>query len=227
MPLISRPPLKLSLARSHVVTVDSFPALLAVRRHGFNLAIWERTVAAALHTYLDQVPADRLPNVSFDCRGPQVVVAIREELEPWANDHPAWALLVDDLIDLVTAYATHVDGGRLSVRIERVDTDLCTKYHCDATGIRLLSTYCGPGTCWVPNAAVARDQIGPHGDNTTIVSEPALVRQLPRYAVGLLKGEQHGDHSDPAVVHRSPPLHGTGQVRLLLCVEPWRLGHGD
>jgi hypothetical protein len=67
MPLISRPSLKLSLSRSHVVTVYSFPALLAVRRHDINLVIWERTVVTALHTYLDQVPVEACVGSAFRC----------------------------------------------------------------------------------------------------------------------------------------------------------------
>jgi len=212
---------------THVLLAPDFPGLLAVRRRGINLAIWQRSVDPVLERYLDDLPPSELPDTRFSCRGDQVAAAIADEVHACEQDHPGRRLLVADLIALASDYARLVDDGKLSLRIERIDSDLCTKYHCDATGLRLLTTYRGPGTCWVPNAAVERNQLGPLGTNPDIVPDAAQVRSLPRFAVGLLKGERLGSSDgDPAIVHRSPAIEGTGQVRLLLCVEPWQPGHG-
>ena len=212
---------------THVRRVGDFVGLLVIRTLGVNLALWERTVPTALEHYLDHCIPTELPDTRFGCRGDQIADAIRDEVHACADDPLGRQLLVADLVQLGSDYARLVDSGRLSVRIERIDTDLCTKYHCDASGLRLLSTYRGPGTCWVPNNAVRRDRMGQYGDNLDIVPDPTLVQQFPRFAVGLLKGEGAGKgHHDPAIVHRSPSIYGTGHVRLLFCLEPWSPNHG-
>jgi hypothetical protein len=210
----------------HVIATTRFAGLLGIRRQGINLALWPRSLPARLSEWLDALPSDAIPDVRFDCRGPQIGDAIWEETRPFADDSAGWKLLLMDLCTLGTSYAQHVDAGRLGVRIERVDTDLCTKFHCDATGLRLLTTYRGPGTCWVPNHAVRRHRLGPHGENADIVPDLTAIRRFPRYTVGLLKGEAHArGAADPAIVHRSPTLRGTGEVRLLLCIGPLVPGH--
>jgi len=41
--------------------------------------------------------------------------------------------------------------------------------------------------------------------------------QLPAFAVALFKGEQAAEGT--GVLHRSPPIAGTGMTRLVLCVD--------
>lgn len=45
------------------------------------------------------------------------------------------------------------------------------------------------------------------------------IRRLDRGAVALLRGERGATSDRPAVLHRSPPIAGTGIVRLLLTID--------
>jgi hypothetical protein len=43
------------------------------------------------------------------------------------------------------------------------------------------------------------------------------MNELPRFAVGLFKGERRAGPA--AILHRSPPIAGTGTTRLFLCLN--------
>ena len=76
--------------------------------------------------------------------------------------------------------------------------------------LRLICNYRGPATQWVPPEArevalaALRDYAGP-------------LRELPRFAAALSKGALAP--GQVGVVHRSPPIAGTGQTRLFLCLN--------
>ena len=129
-------------------------------------------------------------------------------------------LLIGDVDDLVSAFAGITRSDLVDVRLGRVSHDACWKFHRDYVEARLLTTYRGPATEWVQ----------------PIHAERAL-RAQKRYKgplehirsndVAIFKGSYAGPGS--GIVHRSPPIAGTGCTRLLLCLnkpsaaspEPW------
>jgi hypothetical protein len=111
---------------------------------------------------------------------------------------------VEDVCALIALFG-QVTGSRYHhIRLETVTNDMCRKFHADAGTIRLLSTYRGPGTEWRPANAAPND--------------PTATRCLSRFHVGLFKGNA-ASHRPPTIAHRSPPLTGSGMVRLLLTVD--------
>ena len=108
----------------------------------------------------------------------------------------------------------------VDVRLERISHDSCWKFHRDCVEARLLTTYCGSATEWVQpiHAEQAlREQKSYNGP----------LERLRVHDVAIFKGNRAGPNS--GIVHRSPPIVGTGQTRLLLCLnkrsvaspEPW------
>jgi hypothetical protein len=92
-------------------------------------------------------------------------------------------------------------------------------FHVDGVGLRLLCTYAGPGTEWVPHHAVDRAQLGLRARtseraNAAIVRDPRSVRRLQSGWVAILKGRRAGR----GLVHRSP----RGGPRLLLRLDAKR-----
>ena len=75
---------------------------------------------------------------------------------------------------------------------------------------RLITTYIGPGTEYVDPADAGRalddqrDYTGP-------------LNRVPAFGVAVFKGSS--GPSGMGVVHRSPPIAGTGLHRLVLCVN--------
>lgn len=107
-----------------------------------------------------------------------------------------------DIVDRATEVVTLTDATQLRIRLDRVNGNACKLFHADYVTIRLLCTYAGTGTQW----RHATDE---------------LVYQLAPGDVALLKGRVA--MPEPAILHRSPPIEGTGETRVLLAIDP--VGH--
>jgi len=175
------------------------------------LAIWHRPQAAGLAAWLDSLPAERLPEGHFI--GPAACVPARLaalcDLVDLA-DSPERRTLIDDMAGLARCFATRTGSRDVDLRLEAIGHDACWRFHRDHVGYRLNATYRGPGTQWPPldHAARAlkaqRRYRGP-------------LNEFPRFAAGLFKGVVRA--GTEAIVHRSPPVAGSGQTRLFLCLN--------
>ena len=99
---------------------------------------------------------------------------------------------------------------RIRLRLETITDDACERFHTDNVRLRLLCTHRGPGTQWLDPKTVA------HASHDQAISATA-VRHLERGAVALIRGSR--DPARPGLLHRSPPIAGTGMVRLPLVVD--------
>jgi hypothetical protein len=186
------------LALPDHVRIDSDSTVLAtIDQPQVTLAIWQRP---------SPLPAPDLtdfPTIRFAAATHSVAAAVRDALgtspfQPWHET------LASDVARLAMLYATWTGEDRVEVRIERVTGNGCWKFHADCVGLRLITTYCGRATQWLPQGAT---------DDTT-------PRALSAGDVGLFKGRERA--GDRAIIHRSPPIAGTGEDRLLLVIDaPW------
>ena len=111
-----------------------------------------------------------------------------------------WPLYAD-FRRLAGRFATLATSTLVRLRLEHVVDDACRKFHIDAVGLRMLSTYVGPGTEWM--------DVG------------GKVRRMATMAVAIFKGTAFPG-AGPRVPHRSPPLSAgmlDGQSRLVLCID--------
>jgi hypothetical protein len=89
----------------------------------------------------------------------------------------------------------------------------------DYVRYRLITTYVGPGTEWVPEEAVRREALDhptdcPCDANKEIVRDPSAIRHAVPGEVIVMKGALHPGRR--GAIHRSPAIEGTGRVRVLL-----------
>jgi hypothetical protein len=106
---------------------------------------------------------------------------------------------------------------RLRYFLGRVDTDRCSKFHVDYVRYRLMATYVGPGTEWIPNELVHRPALDYPPEcsetaNSSIVKDLSGVQHARTDEVLILKGRLGG----LGAVHRSPHISGSGQVRFVM-----------
>jgi Protein of unknown function (DUF1826) len=132
---------------------------------------------------------------------------------------PARAWLTMDVAILLARLAHLAHARRLRVFFGAVRTDQCRKFHVDYLRYRLITTYVGPGTEWVPDDAVRREALDhpldcPCDANKEIVRDASAVRHAVPGEVIVMKGARHQSHR--GAVHRSPPIEGTGRVRVVL-----------
>jgi Protein of unknown function (DUF1826) len=128
----------------------------------------------------------------------------------------AFAAELHHLIRLFVGAAKPPDV-RIKLEIER--DDRCRYFHTDRVGLRLLCTYLGPGTEWVPDEFANRSALG-SGDNAAIVPDPTRVKRLAPFWVGLFKGDLHPDCPGLGCIHRSPSIgHERNAARILLTID--------
>jgi len=180
-----------------------------------NLAVWERAVPFALDGLLADWPRgptrpDNLPkDVRFVARVTHLQSALVSELDaagfPQTSQRRA---LIADIADLATRFGAVMNEERLLVRLALVSTNSCHKFHADYVKARLITTYRGTGTQWIEGEDAAR---------LADTCEPAQINTLNEGDVGLFKGKMW---TREPVIHRSPPIEGSGEMRLLLVLDP-------
>lgn len=134
---------------------------------------------------------------------------------------PARTFLAQDLRSLVQTFRLLTGTGSVKLSFGAVTGDQCRKFHADYQRLRLITTYLGPGTEWLPEQAVRRDALFeppacPLTANQLIVRDPGQVRRAHAGDVLLLRG--HGGVTGAALgaVHRSPPIATLRKVRVVL-----------
>jgi hypothetical protein len=178
------------------------PALQPLLRHYVDVArAGGDMLAQATLSSRERLPVDFLPTAPIRLAGLR-------------------AALTRDIARLLVLYRGHTQsGGETRIRLERETDDRCRFFHTDRIGLRLLCTYCGPGTEWLPEEAVNRGALG-SGDNRAIASDDRRIERLRPYWVGFFKGDLHPDRPARGCVHRSPPIrHRHGLARILLTID--------
>jgi len=114
---------------------------------------------------------------------------------------PWHAPLVADIVDLSRRFAALMEIDDVTIRLEAISGNACWKFHSDYVRARLLTTYVGPGTEWV-----LQEKNG-LGD----------VHRIATGHVGVFKGREWAP--DGLLLHRSPQIAGTRDIRLLLVID--------
>lgn len=181
-----------------------------IRRPAVSLAVWCRPPPEILVRLLDPLPVEALPHLRLEG---VAVAAVEDTLADQLGARAA-ALrpLVEDVGMLARLYERVTGRRSLRLRLERITDDACRRLHADHVRLRLLCTYRGPGTEWLP-AAVGSPSNPPEPQAVL----PGALKRLDRFAVGLLKGV--GWTGSQPCHHRSPPIAGTDTARLLLSID--------
>lgn len=174
-----------------------------------ELAVWQRAWPGALCERLDLLQLAGMPRARFIARASEAEASVAAGLADVAcSDALVLEALGADIEALVARYADVSACDLIEVRLEAISGNACRLFHIDRTRSRLVATYVGPGTDWVPHTssqAALRDPENYAGP----------IERLPRFAVAILPGSLS---RGGGLVHRSPPIAGTGQIRLFLCM---------
>ena len=181
-------------------------ALFKIHKPGCAAAIWNRYPLATFQTWLDDLPPEALPRARLILPTDAVQDAIEQMCRlAGTPDTPECGMLVGDIAALADIFADVMGVGYLRVRLDVVQTNACHKFHIDALTARLICTYRGTGT-----------QYGLSADGT----DPETVYTVPTCAPIVLRGRDWPAHTHADLLHRSPPVEGTGETRLVLVLDP-------
>lgn len=190
---------------------DDRDILARIHEPNVGMAIWQREATAALKNWLRLIARVPMPHGRVLIAPDEAQAALKVMLSgAGASVRAGASPFINDAAEIVLHFAEIAGCDLVDVRLEAVTHDACWKFHRDCVPFRLITTYIGPGTEYVApsDAGCAlddqRDYIGP-------------LNRVPTFGVAVFNGS-----SDPrsiGVVHRSPPIAGTGQRRLVLCLN--------
>lgn len=199
-------------------TGDRPNVLYRVLDPGVNLSLWRRPADPEITRELSQLLASDLPDVrcatslaSFEDDLSGLLEQQGLEPEMFRNWRADLARLADTFFELC-------EGRDVLLRLETTDDDGCRRFHTDRTHLRLLCTYRGPGTEWLSDGQVDRVALMNGAPNDGILRSGTPL-QFGAFWVGILKGENYPGNAGHGLVHRSPPIAGTGQTRVLFCLD--------
>lgn len=142
-------------------------------------------------------------------------------------EHPGRAALESDVHAVLGRFRALVPLRSVRLKLHAVHHGQCRKFHADYVPLRLLCTYAGPGTEWVPDDAVARGELGGYDEdidaaNERIIPDASRIRHAGTGDVVLLRGNAW-KRGSPGAVHRSPVVRSCADHRLVLAITS--VGH--
>ncbi len=192
-----------------VVEGDNAAVLARILDPSTSLAIWRRSLPETLQRAADAVCENALEHrsalQSFD---QNEVERLRGALKRDAG--ASIAPIADDLIGLAKLFADICNAAPVRIRLETIADDGCRRFHFDNVAMRMVITYRGPGTQWVPPEFAANayaQQMEYQGPIGEICGGDA----------GLFRGRQSNVAS--MTLHRSPPLPQGAPSRLVGVID--------
>ncbi|MEL7254521.1 MAG: DUF1826 domain-containing protein [Pseudomonadota bacterium] len=179
--------------------------LSAIRTPGCAAAIWDRAPLPEFQRWIDHIDPDALPHTRMILAPDAVRDALSETaLICGTPNCPECGMLVDDIAALATIFADVMQTPYIRLRLDVIRHNACRKFHMDAVTARLICTYRGTGTQYGLSD-------GGH--------DPAQIFTVPACAPIILRGKDW-PVTGSNLVHRSPPIEGSGETRLLLVIDP-------
>lgn len=173
---------------------------------GCAAAIWQRQTPRAVRAWLDGLEADTLPRGRVILQPDAVADTVGHLFDiynvPTGSHRDR---LLADIVGLAGRFSDLMGARFLRLRLDVIDTNACRRFHVDAIKARLVCTYRGTGTQY---GLAAEGQ------------EPRQIHTVETGSPILLRGKLWAPELSPGLLHRSPPIEGTGETRLILVLDP-------
>ncbi|MFG5382647.1 DUF1826 domain-containing protein [Yoonia sp. R2-816] len=188
-----------------VAVADKPEDLKTFLQPGCAAAIWRRQPEPAFQKWIDTLDPSLLPQGRIVLPTNVVTSAVTALCDAAGTpDCTERDQLIGDVSALAEIFAELKNTPYLRLRLQAVTTNACRKFHIDAITARLVCTYRGPGT-----------QYGISTDG----QDPARVFSVATGAPILLRGTLWPEKPASGMLHRSPPIEGTGTTRLVLVLD--------
>lgn len=183
-----------------MVCAPDADALPVIRERDVALSIWQRPVPSSLAAPLAALDCDGVDDIGLTVDLPVAPRALSANLIAAGYGETLAVPLAADMADLAERFAAVVGCSRVKLRLDVVETDACRRFHADYVTYRMLTTYHGAATQWARSDA------------------PDAIKQMRAGEVAIFKGRALLDEAP--ILHRSPPIAGTGEKRLLFVIDP-------
>jgi hypothetical protein len=124
--------------------------------------------------------------------------------------------LSKDIAQLVDMFCCLFDLKRAGLRLTVLDRAMCPRFHVDKVPCRLVTTYQGIATEWLPHQCVDRSKLGfgnegMSDEKSGLFQQSEDIQRLYKGEVALLKGEGWEGNEGAGLVHRSPSMSASNQ----------------
>ena len=167
--------------------------------------IWDRQIPVNIQDWLNKVDPKLIPSFRQIFHKNEINKHINKIFKNSLIKQKETEWLVQDIIRLSRLFSNLMNVDYLRLRMEVVSTNSCRKFHIDAVKSRLICTYRGQGTQYGKSI----DRNDPKQFNTTPTSSPILLR-----------GTLWTENNSIMILHRSPPIEGTGETRFVFVIDP-------
>lgn len=195
-------------------------ALCDIWRSDKSVAVWRRKTNPVINDYFAAV----FPALGMGLRQLCEMATLQQDLERLLPAGEGKAEAIADIYLLADMLTCLFACQQVGLRIVAMSEPMCPDFHTDKLEVRLVSTYLGQGTEWLPLENLAPDlQNAPPQQLLSYLNEsdstPQEVEQLTGFDVALLKGSCWPRQAQLGAIHRSCPLSGN-ERRVLLSLDP-------
>lgn len=195
------------------------PTVLSdIYQEKINIAIWQRerpnTLKSSVKEFLELNPTFQK---EMTLTPQDALLRINEFFDNKMTE------VSEDIAELVDMFCYLFELKEAGVRLKVLDKAMCPKFHVDKVPYRLVTTYQGTATEWLPHELVDQTKLG-WGCNGLPDSESGLyqsesdIQQLACGDVALIKGTLWDGNENAGLVHRSPELI-SNEKRLILTLD--------
>lgn len=188
-----------------VLTVSDPSDIALIRAPEVAGLIWQRRPLASFQSWIDALAPSQLPVARVIIRPDTARTFVTEACTSAGTpDGVERARLIDDIAALADIFAGATEASWLRLRLDVVTDNACRLFHLDRVTARLVCTYRGTGTEY----------------GFSDGGEPEVIHMVPTGAAFVMRGTHWPAQPDPGLLHRSPPIEGKGETRLMLALDP-------
>ena len=189
-----------------VHTVSDVSFLSDFINQSYYCVVWDRQIPINIQDWLNKTDPSLIPSFREICHKNEVskkIINIFENSKLTNKKNTEW--LIQDITNLSEVFSNLMKVDYIRLRMEVVSTNSCRKFHVDAVKGRLICTYRGQGTQY----GISIDGNDPKNFKTTPTGSPILLR-----------GTLWIENNPKIILHRSPPIEGTGETRFVFVLDP-------
>jgi hypothetical protein len=185
-----------------------------------QIATWQRTRSIELNESVNALlELNTFSQLQFSSPAQNVVQKLAMHMPQFKHR----SVLLKDIALLSDMFACLFDQDNVGLRLKVLDTTMCPRFHVDQVPCRLLTTYRGPATEWLPNESADRNKLGAGNqglsdDLSGLFQQANDIESMNAGDVALLKGEAWQGNEGRGLIHRSP-INSGGHKRLLLTLD--------
>ena len=194
--------------------IDDVPDVLSqIYNDDITIAIWQRGLSDDTAVYVQallQSPQKiALKLVATPQKLQQELQRIFPEIISANSNQFAHHEFLQNINELLEMFSCLFDAKTIGLRINTLERSMCPRFHVDHVPVRLVTTYGGAGTQWLPAAYADCSKLGPKArgvmdEHSGIICNAQAIQQLNAGDVALLKGENWEGNEGRGLIHRSP-----------------------